>query len=107
MWTGMPARAIAIRRCHQPPLLATFGLRAELASLSYGARAAFWCIGACWPWMLIPLTQPEWHFPLMILAFLVMLNDRYRRPPAVRLRLGPIAMGSVLTATALSIPAMM
>ena len=84
IWTGTPARAIAVGQCHQAPPLATFGLRAELASLGYGGRTAWWCIRACWPWMLIPLTQPQWHIGLMVPTFLIMLNERYARPPLIR-----------------------
>ena len=102
LWQGAPLKGLALRGCHRTPSLPTFGARAEVASLAYGAKTGAWCVAACWLWMLAPLTWAAGHLWLSLAAFLVMLAERYGRPPPVRLRPTFIATGAAVVFLATS-----
>lgn len=98
VWQGAPMKAVALRRCHRPPTLPAFGARAEWASFGYGLASAGWCVAACWAWMLVPLGHARGHLALMAAAFLIVLAERYARPPRQGLRPGWIVAGAALIA---------
>jgi predicted metal-binding membrane protein len=101
VWQGSPAKPAVLRLCHRAPVLPAFGLRAEVASLSYGITSAGWCIAACWAMMFTPLVGQSAHLWLMAAVFPIMLRERYARPPTIRLRLGLVGVGLVAMAAGL------
>lgn len=83
-WAVTPFRQHALNRCHRRPSLAAFGVAADGDALHYGVTHGVWCVGACWPVMLLPLLAVDWHVPVMALASLWLLSERYRPPRAAR-----------------------
>ena len=88
-WQATPAKRTCLLRCHAAPSLRAFGPGAQADSLRYGLTLGGWCVGACWPLMLVPLTADGAHLPAMVLAAAVMFVERHApvREPAARLRL--------------------
>jgi len=75
-WRTCPAQQICINRCHVLPRLSPFGLAADRDCLGFGFRTGMWCVGACWPPMLLPLTTDTLHLLLMPVVTLLLLKDR-------------------------------
>ena len=103
IWQGTPAKAMALRQCHRVPALPAFGLRAEFASFAYGLRTSAWCVVACWAWMLAPLAHSGAHLWLMASAFVVVLGERYSRPPVIRTRPALMSAGAAVIGLALAL----
>ena len=85
VWQMMPVKARYLRRCHVLRPLPAFGLRADFASFRFGVEIGRSCIVACWAIMLVPLTGEGAHIPLMGMAALLMLSERYAAPRAIGL----------------------
>jgi predicted metal-binding membrane protein len=91
IWQATPWRQSTLNRCHLPPNLSAFGLTAELDCLRFGATHGTWCAAACAPWMLLPLTTPAFHLPLMLVISAAMTLERMgpARPTAWTWRILP------------------
>lgn len=76
-WQLTPIKARFLKRCHAVRPLPAFGFAAELASIQYGTEVAGSCIAACWAIMLLPLTAPAGHAPIMVATTLLLLSERY------------------------------
>jgi predicted metal-binding membrane protein len=84
-WQVMPVKARYLRGCHVLRPLPAFGLRADFASFRFGGEIGRSCMVACWAIMLVPLAGVGAHIPLMGMAALLMLCERYSAPRAVGL----------------------
>lgn len=76
IWLASLPGAACHRQCHHVPRLPFAGLAASAASARYGVRYAWYCIGSCWPFMLLPLLTSDWHLPAMALATLAAILHR-------------------------------
>jgi predicted metal-binding membrane protein len=78
-WQATPWAQRCLNRCRVRPAMATFGWRAERDGLRYGLTHGASCVGACWAWMLWPMTAAgAAHLPLMLIAAAAMLLARSR-----------------------------
>lgn len=75
-WRTCPAQQICLNRCHVLPRLSPFSFAADRDCLGFGFRTGMWCVGACWPLMLLPLAADTLHLPLMAVVTLLALKDR-------------------------------
>jgi predicted metal-binding membrane protein len=80
LWQATALKLKFRRRCHVLPPLPAFGWGAEAASLRFGAQIGGACVGTCWAIMLVPLTAEAAHTPLMLVAAVLMLAERYSEP---------------------------
>ena len=55
LWQCTPVKQRCLNRHHAYPPLAAFGRPARRAAVRFGSRRAAWCVGSCWPLMLLPL----------------------------------------------------
>jgi predicted metal-binding membrane protein len=80
-WQATPPKQKCLNRCHGRPPLAAFGLRAETDALRFGATHGFWCVGACWALMMLPLAaEGPLHWPVMAAVMFVSIMERARAP---------------------------
>lgn len=79
-WAATPFAQLSLNRCHRRPCLAGTGIAADADVLQYGVSHGAWCIGACWPVMLLPLLAGPWHLPVMGAAALWLISERSRVP---------------------------
>jgi len=86
LWQISPAKQACLNRCHRRPSLPAFGPAAACASLTYGAKQGFWCIGACWPLMLATLVLERGMIGAMVGCTIFLVAERLE-PPA------PLAWG--------------
>jgi predicted metal-binding membrane protein len=91
IWQAAPLRQSALNRCHRPPDLSAFGLAADLDCFGFGLTHGVWCVVTCAPWMLLPLTTPAFHLPLMLMISIALLLERIApaRPAAWTWRILP------------------
>ncbi len=70
--------------CHRAGPVPAFGPGILTDSARSGLRVGAACIGACWPWMLVPVTVQSAHVPAMLLVGLYLFAERIAPPaPAV------------------------
>lgn len=105
VWQLTPGKQRTLNRHHTQPPLAAFGRAADRDVLRYGATHALWCLGSCWPLMLLPLTIETGHLAVMAIASVWMWAEMFDRPrlPSWRLRLPVRAVRIV--AAAMPMPA--
>lgn len=84
LWQSSPWKQVCLNQCHWTPRLSVFGLAAVRDCLHYGIVKGFWCIGACWALMLLPLTSIHAHLALMATISFIILFERYRLPRQAR-----------------------
>ncbi|MEA2800833.1 MAG: hypothetical protein QOE49_928 [Rhodospirillaceae bacterium] len=89
LWRLCPIRQICLNRCHGLPRLSPFGLAADRDCLLFGVRTGAWCVGACWPLMVVPLVVDVMHLAAMLAVTLLLLNERLAPTRPVRWRLRP------------------
>jgi predicted metal-binding membrane protein len=89
LWRLCPIRQICLNRCHGLPRLSPFGLAANRDCLLFGVRTGAWCVGACWPLMVVPLVVDVMHLAAMLAVTLLLLNERLAPTRPVRWRLRP------------------
>jgi predicted metal-binding membrane protein len=89
LWRLCPIRQICLNRCHGLPRLSPFGLAADRDCLLFGLRTGAWCVGACWPLMVVPLVVDVMHLAAMLAVTLLLLNERLAPTRPVRWRLRP------------------
>lgn len=87
LWQFSPGKQRCLNRCHRLPPLAAFGIEAERDALGFGLRHGFWCVGACWAAMLLPLMAKDGHAAAMLLAAAFLLAERVERPDRAGWRL--------------------
>lgn len=101
LWAVSPWQQLALNRCHRLRRIGLFGLAADRDCLAFGLRHGGWCVGACWAWMLVPLTVDRWHLPVMLAAGAAMFAQKLSRPREPRWRVAmPWAAGAVGTSAA-------
>jgi predicted metal-binding membrane protein len=86
MWQISPLKQALLNRCHSRPDLQAFAPAAHVSAFKAGMDAATWCIGTCWAVMVVALSTPVLHLPVMVLAALWIWMERVE--PARRPRWG-------------------
>lgn len=76
LWSASPWHRAALNRGHRLQRIGLFGWKADRDCLGFGLSHGFWCISACWAWMLVPLLVHHGHIPVMMLAGAIMLAER-------------------------------
>ena len=84
LWQLTPAKQTCLNRCHRLPRLSPFGVAADRDCLRYGSVTAFWCVGACWGLMLVPLVVDAWHLAIMAAVSTVLIAERQATPRPAR-----------------------
>lgn len=80
LWQASPIKQRCLNQCHYRPRISAFGLGFIRDCLMYGVVSGLWCIGSCWPLMLLPMLAEQGHLPLMLLGMAWMLFERLRNP---------------------------
>nr|WP_262925090.1 DUF2182 domain-containing protein [Pseudomonas protegens] len=80
LWQASPFKQHCLNQCHRQPRIAAFGWRFVRDCLGFGVTVGSWCVGSCWPLMLLPLLVEQGHLLLMLLCTLWMLYERLLRP---------------------------
>ena len=88
VWECSPVKQQCLNRGHAHPAIAAFGAAADLDALGFGAAHGFWCVGSCWPPMLMPLLVANGHMLAMAAATLWLAGQKLDRPmpPGWRVR---------------------
>ena len=76
VWQAMPAKQACLNRCHALPPLHAFGFAADRHAIKYGVTAGVWCLGSCWPLMLVAAVIGGAHAAAMAAAMAVTLAER-------------------------------
>jgi predicted metal-binding membrane protein len=84
LWQETPLKARALRRCHHRPPLRWRGLELARDAAGFGVRSGFWCLAACWPWMLVCL-DGQGGLPLMVVIAILMWGERHASASPLRL----------------------
>ncbi len=85
-WQSCPWKQACLNHCHWTPRLSPFGLAAARDCLRYGMVNGFWCVGACWALMLLPLAAVHAYLPLMAAISFILVVERYRPARPARWR---------------------
>lgn len=83
LWQAGPLRQRALNRCHRVPQLSAFSAEADRDCVHFGVTHGLWCAATCSPLMLLPLTSPAFHLPLMLVVSVGLVLERMvppRRP---------------------------
>ena len=90
-WQAAPMRQNALNRCHRVPNLSAFGAAANSDCIRFGLVHGLWCAATCAPAMLLPLTAPALHLPLMFGVSVALQLERLApaRAPSWTLRILP------------------
>ncbi|VVB48379.1 Putative metal-binding membrane protein (fragment) [Beijerinckiaceae bacterium RH AL1] len=91
LWSASPVAQASRNRCHRLRPIAPFGPNTLRDAVVQGATSGAACVGACWPWMLVPAAAGGAHLAAMVLVTLLLLLERmapaapphWRWPPAV------------------------
>lgn len=84
VWQASPFKQHCLNQCHRQPRICAFGLGYLRDCLGFGLSAGAWCVGSCWPLMLLPVLLEQGHVALMLLGMLWMLYERLLRPRGLR-----------------------
>ncbi|MGC5702693.1 DUF2182 domain-containing protein [Pseudomonas sp. NFXW11] len=84
LWQASPLKQQCLNHCHVQPRISAFGMDFIIDCLRFGLSAGAWCVGSCWPLMLMPMLTSQRHVALMLLCMLWMLYERWQRPRLVR-----------------------
>jgi predicted metal-binding membrane protein len=87
VWHMSPTAQRCGNRHHAQPPLAAFGTAADLDVLTYGARHAAYCLGACWPLMLLPALCGAHQLAVMALCSVWVWVQAQESPTRPRWRL--------------------
>jgi predicted metal-binding membrane protein len=83
LWQAGPLRQRALNRCHRVPQMSASGAEADRDCIHFGMTHGLWCAATCSPLMLLPLTSPAFHLPLMFVVSVWLVLERMvppRRP---------------------------
>ena len=99
VWQCSPAKQICLNRCHANREIAAFGAAADRSAIRFGLEHGFWCAGACWALMLLPMLLHQAHLPAMAVVTAIVFSERVERPafPSWRWR-GPGALINLASA---------
>ena len=91
LWQAGPLRQRALNRCHRVPQMSASGAKADRDCIRFGVTHGLWCAATCSPLMLLPLTSPAFHLPLMFVvsAWLVLERTLPPRRPSWTFRILP------------------
>ena len=100
LWQAGPLRQRALNHCHRMPAMSASGTAADRDCIRFGATHGLWCAATCSPLMLLPLTSPAFHLPLMFVVSVWLVLERMGPPrhPCWTIRLLP---GQAVAATLL------
>jgi|GEM_PF-328939 len=84
MWQLSPVKQLCLNRCHSHPELAAFGLAADIDSICFGLTRGLWCVGSCWPLMLLCLLVPRGHLGVMALLTIWLASEQLDKPAPPR-----------------------
>ncbi len=79
-----PLKQRSLNRGHAHPVLGAFGLAADTDALRFGLAHGMWCVGSCWPLMLLTLIVPHGHVVMMAALTVLVFAERVERPAAPR-----------------------
>jgi len=80
VWQASPLKQRYLNRCHYQPRISAFGWPFIKDCLAYGVLGGAWCVGSCWPLMLLPMLAEQGHLPIMLLCTGWMVVERFQRP---------------------------
>lgn len=80
MWQAGPLRQRALNRCHRMPPMSASGASADRDCIHFGVTHGLWCAATCSPLMLLPLTSPAFHLPLMVVVSVWLVLERMLPP---------------------------
>ena len=75
-WSASPPAQVARNACHRLRRIGAFGIAADRDCVRQGLLSGAACIGACWPWMLLPLVIDGLHLAVMALVGLYLFAER-------------------------------
>ncbi|HTU18155.1 MAG TPA: DUF2182 domain-containing protein [Terracidiphilus sp.] len=84
LWQFSPVKQCCLNRCHAHPALAAFGPAADAGAFRFGLTHGFWCAGACWALMLLPMLIARGHLAVMAAVTLWLFTERLDRPSPPR-----------------------
>lgn len=87
IWQFSPTKQKCLNRGHYHPVLAAWGLRAYQDAFSFGLTHGFWCVGAGWALMLLPMLLPQGHHFAMLVVTFIMLSEHMEHPQIPRWRI--------------------
>ena len=88
-YSASPVAQRARNLCHRTGPVPAFGLAILMGSGKRGMMVGAYCIAACWPWMLVPMTVEAGHLPAMMLVGVYLFAERLAPPAPSRWRLPP------------------
>lgn len=80
LWQAGPLRQRALNNCHHVPQISASGAEADRDCIHFGVTHGFWCAATCAPLMLLPLTSPAFHLPLMFVVSVWLVLERMLPP---------------------------
>lgn len=80
VWQASPLKQLCLNRCHDRPALAAFGRAADRDALVFGLTQGWWCFGAGWALMLLPLLVAQGHLWVMAGVGLWLAGERFDAP---------------------------
>ena len=83
-WQAAPMRQSMLNRCHRAPNLSAFGTAADRDCVRFGLTHGLLCAATCAPTMLLPLTVPALHLPLMFVLSVALQIERLAPPRTPR-----------------------
>jgi predicted metal-binding membrane protein len=84
VWQFSPVKQVSLNRGHAHPPLRAVGGAADRDALLFGVAHGIWCVGSCWPFMLLTLVVPNSHVAVMAALTLLVFAERLERPVAPR-----------------------
>ncbi|MEP3028789.1 MAG: DUF2182 domain-containing protein [Pseudoruegeria sp.] len=89
VWSACPLAQAARNRCHFERRISVSGRRWGTDNFAQGIETGTYCVMACWPWMIVPLTVQQWHTPVMLVVAVFLLAERLAPSAEVRWRIPP------------------
>ena len=83
LWQFSPWKQACLNRCHYRPSLSPLGFGAVRDVVRYGAKNGAWCVGACWPVMLVPMALQRNASTVMVAVALFLATERLEPPAPV------------------------
>ena len=80
LWHCSPARQRCMNACHRPPRPRVFGAAAFGDAARFGAITGLYCSAACGFAMLLALSVPQYHLPIMVTVALLATIERQLPP---------------------------
>ena len=90
IWSSSPMAQFARNRCHK---FTRIGLRFNHMlrdCMRQGIMTATACVGACWAWMMVPMTVENGHILAMIFVMFILFAERLTLPIVPQWQLFPV-----------------